>query len=277
VARRRIAALLTGSLVALTAALVGFTGIAAAHTPQATLTCVQGSPVLSISLQYYSHSSSSHNTVSASVDGSSVLSTTNFDTSYAHTFPAGSSTASHTAQVKVYAWDDPTGSHGWTTTLNLSAPACQHPTPTPTPTHTPTPTATPTATRTAPPTESPTATPTAPPTATPTATPTAPPTETPTATPTTTPTATPTETPFESFQGETATPFITPTPTETPFESFEGETATPVTDPTLPPTTTGGDGSSGGSTPLLALMISLIFGGLGLAAVEAQRRSIRNR
>ena len=85
------------------------------------------------------------------------------------------------------------------------------------------------------------------------------PTPTPTPTPTATPTATPTET-------------ATATPTETPFESFKGETGTPIT--TAPPTSTG-SGPIGGSTPLFALLICLAFGGLGLAAVEAQRRSLR--
>ncbi len=261
-ARRRVITLLSGGLLALAAALVGIAGIATAHVPQATLICSTGNPVLSISLTYYSHSTTQHNTVSASIDGTSVLSTTNFDTSYSNSFSAGSPFVSHAAQVVVHAWDDPTGSHGWSTTINLSASSCQ--TPTPTPTHTPTPTATPTT----------------PPTTRPTTPPTTPPTATPTTPPTTPPTVAPTETPFESFLGETATPTTPPTtpptvaPTETPFESFLGETATPRGVVTPPPTSTGSDGSSSNSTPLFALLISLAFGGLGLAAVQAQRRSI---
>ena len=97
------------------------------------------------------------------------------------------------------------------------------------------------------------------PTPTPTHTPT--PTTTATATPTTTATATPTKT-------------ATATPTKTPFESFGGETGTPVQSLTPPPTGTGSNGSSGSTTPLLALLIGLAFGGLGIAAVGAQRRSI---
>ena len=281
--------------MALAAALVGIAGIATAHVPQATLICSTGNPVLSISLTYYSHSTTQHNTVSASIDGTSVLSTTNFDTSYSNSFSAGSPFVSHAAQVVVHAWDDPTGSHGWSTTINLSASSCQTPTPTPTPTHTPTPTATPTTPPTTPPTTRPTTPPTTPPTATPTTPPTTRPTvaptetpfesflgetATPTTPPTTPPTVAPTETPFESFLGETATPTTPPTtpptvaPTETPFESFLGETATPRGVVTPPPTSTGSDGSSSNSTPLFALLISLAFGGLGLAAVQAQRRSI---
>jgi len=71
------------------------------------------------------------------------------------------------------------------------------------------------------------------------------------------------ETPFESFQGETATP----------FESFQGETATP--NRTAPPSGTADD-SSGGSTPLFALLVSGLFGGLGVAAARRQRRAVRS-
>ena len=169
-------------------------------------------------------------------------------------------------------------------------------TPTEAPTATPTeaPTATPTEAPTATPTEAPTATPTVAPTATPTpfesfegqtatptVAPTATPTEAPTATPTEAPTATPT--PFESFEGQTATPTVAPTPgetatpvvTSTPFESIGGETATPAKSATPPPTSTGSGSSGNSSTPLMVMLICLAFGGLGLVAVEAQRRTIR--
>ena len=48
-----------------------------------------------------------------------------------------------------------------------------------------------------------------------------------------------------------------------------GETGTP------PPTSTGGSGPASNATPLMALLICLAFGALGLTAVEAQRRTIR--
>ena len=109
--------------------------------------------------------------------------------------------------------------------------------------------------------------------ATPTPTPTPTPKPTPTPTPTPTATLKPTPTPFQSFQGETATPSVDPS--RTPFQSFQGETATPIQVPTPPPTSTSSGSSGNGSTPLLALVISFALGGLGLAAVEAQRRSVR--
>jgi hypothetical protein len=89
----------------------------------------------------------------------------------------------------------------------------------------------------------------------------------PTATPV--PTDAPTATPVP-----TDPPTETPVPTDTPFQGEQGETATPVASNTPPPTST--DGNSGSSTtPLLALLICVAFGALGLTAVEAQRRSIR--
>ena len=246
--RRRLVALLAGGLLALSAALITIPGIASAHTPQVSLSCSrQGAPELNIDLSNYSSPpSGKHNTVSASIDGVTVLATTNFSTSYSHTFGAGSPYVSHTAHVAVYAWDDPTGSHGWSKTFDPTTDNCQKPTPGPTPTPSPSPTPTPT------------------------------------------PTEPPTPTPYETFQGETATPTMTidpcatgaapdlltaPTtdPCATPFESFQGETSVP----TPPPTSTDGGTSSQSSTPLFALLICLAFGGLGLAAVQAQRRSIR--
>jgi hypothetical protein len=98
------------------------------------------------------------------------------------------------------------------------------------------------------------------------ATPTPTTTPVPTATPIPTPTPTPTST-------RTTTPV--PTATPTPFESFQGETATPGRTTTPPPTSTVGSSPDGSSTPPFALLICLAFGGLGLAAVEQQRRSIR--
>ena len=65
-----------------------------------------------------------------------------------------------------------------------------------------------------------------------------------------------------------------PSSGETPFQSIQGETATPGGTTTPPPTNTTDNGSGSSSTPLLALLICFAFGGVGLAAVEAQRRSI---
>ena len=64
-------------------------------------------------------------------------------------------------------------------------------------------------------------------------------------------------------------------PSPTAFQVVQGETATPVRFATPPVTSTDGSSPGGDSMPLFALLICLSFGGLGLAVVEAQRRSIR--
>jgi hypothetical protein len=140
---------------------------------------------------------------------------------------------------------------------------------------------------------SPTPTATATPTASLTATPTEPATPTPTASLTATPTATPTEpatpTPFESFAGETATPVVTPDPCATvilevpqaietvcatPFESFAGETGTPNS---TPPPTGSSQTPSRGAGADLAMLIAGLFGVLGLAVAQTQRRARARR
>jgi uncharacterized repeat protein (TIGR01451 family) len=59
------------------------------------------------------------------------------------------------------------------------------------------------------------------------------------------------------------------------LESVRAETATPTHAVTPPPTTTGGGPSGDSPTPFPALMICLAFGGLGLLAVQRQRRTLR--
>ncbi len=61
-----------------------------------------------------------------------------------------------------------------------------------------------------------------------------------------------------------------------PIQIVLAETATPGSSTTPPPTSSGSNGSSGSSTPLFALLICLAFGGLGLLAAQAQRRTLRS-
>jgi hypothetical protein len=70
------------------------------------------------------------------------------------------------------------------------------------------------------------------------------------------------------------TPSASTSATPTPFQSFQGETATPVRAITPPPTTVGGGPSGDSPTPFFALMICFAFGGLGLLAVQRQRRTL---
>lgn len=99
------------------------------------------------------------------------------------------------------------------------------------------------------------------------------PTPTPTATETATVAPTPTGAPTPTV---VPTPTVAPTATPTPFQTELGETATPQASATLPPTSTNGGSSGSGSAPLFLMLICLAFAGLGLTAVQAQRRSIHN-
>jgi hypothetical protein len=93
-----------------------------------------------------------------------------------------------------------------------------------------------------------------------------------TAPPATTAPPVPTATPFQSLEGATATP--TTAPTKTPTQAVGGVTSAPSA--TVPATSSGGAPGGGSGSPLFALLIALVFGGLGFMAVEAQRRSTRS-
>jgi hypothetical protein len=69
-------------------------------------------------------------------------------------------------------------------------------------------------------------------------------------------------------------PTVTPSPCSTPVESFAGETGTPNGTP--PPTGSTSDRDTG-QTPIFALLIATLFGGLGLAAARVQRRGLKRR
>jgi hypothetical protein len=182
------------------ASLVGlaafpFAGTALGHTPTVTLTCDGG---LSVSLLLYEvdnpadPSNPTPNSVAVSIDGSPVAgSPFAFGENFVQSWPALPATEGHTAQVVVFAWDDPTGDAGYSRTYNLEIGACAQPTPTPTEAPTPTPTEAPTPT------------------------PTVEPTPTPTEEVTPTPTVAPTPTPSGSVEAATGTPRVTPPATDT--------------------------------------------------------------
>jgi hypothetical protein len=151
---RRASWLTVLSLV--TAALLMPAGVAA-HTPKVSLTCEDG---LVVDLRDYKTDGT--NTVSISIDGTPVAgSPFPFAASFFATYPVGPPSVPHTATVAIFAYDDPTGSKGFTRTFDLSIEACVSGTPTPSPGQ-PTPSPSP-----GQPTPVPTATP-VPPTPTPT-------------------------------------------------------------------------------------------------------------
>jgi hypothetical protein len=120
-----------------TAALLAPAAVSA-HTPHVSLTCEEG---LVVDLADYK---AGPNTVTISIDGTQVAgSPFSFSTDFSQTFVVAPPTVPHTATVAIFAWDDPTGSKGFTQTFELSVVACVEPTPTPSPGQ-PTPVPTPT-------------------------------------------------------------------------------------------------------------------------------------
>ncbi len=85
------------------------------------------------------------------------------------------------------------------------------------------------------------------------------------------PTPTPTPTPIESFAGATAV--ASAAASAAPTEMVASATGTPHS--ATPPPTNSNSPSDDGSSGLLALLISLGFGAVGLFAVGAQRRTMR--
>lgn len=60
-------------------------------------------------------------------DNGNTLVSTDFSTSYSKVFPSTDKTIAHDYVVAVSAYDDPTGTHGWTKTLKLHVNACEAP------------------------------------------------------------------------------------------------------------------------------------------------------
>jgi hypothetical protein len=135
--------------------LVGTAGTAAAHNQYTGMNCDEGLYVV-----LTSYRTGGTNTVDVSIDGSPVAgSPFTFETGFRESWNVTPRTQPHTATIVVSAWDDPTGSEGWSKTINLSMPACEQATPTPEVTATPTPEVTSTPEVTATPTPEVTSTP----------------------------------------------------------------------------------------------------------------------
>jgi hypothetical protein len=138
---------------------------ASAHTPVVTPACSDGQMTLSISLTNYSQGSHGKtNTVSATDTpaGGSAIQLVPANTSFGTTFKAdfdgssnpatGSASVVNNFSVKVSAWDDPTGSKGFSKTFYYTVQPCVAPPTTTTTTTTTTPPPPPSSTTTAPPT-----------------------------------------------------------------------------------------------------------------------------
>lgn len=112
------------------------------HTPRASLTCEGG---LTVVLLKYNGNGTNH--VRITMDGE-VIVDKDFSEQYGITAQDLDPFVEHIAYVEVTAWDDPTGSKGYTKTYHLQVDPCKEtpsesPTPSPTPEVTPSPTPTP--------------------------------------------------------------------------------------------------------------------------------------
>ena len=120
-------------------------GSVAAHSPSASLSCHDGTPLLTIDLTNYNPAVT--NTVSYGIDGAAGTTPEVFLASFHRTVSVGSPFVTHHVQVVVKAGDDPDGTHGWTIVYNLTGEPCQTPSETFTcglPCESPTPTPSPT-------------------------------------------------------------------------------------------------------------------------------------
>jgi len=105
------------------ALLAVYAGTAVAHSSSAWLTCQSG---LEVYVWAYETTDGQSNTVSVTIDGVEVANSPfTFGASFSHTWPVPPATAGHAAVVTIVAWDDPTGTEGWTRTIELNIKACE--------------------------------------------------------------------------------------------------------------------------------------------------------
>ena len=116
-ARSMLAAFMVVALLAV------YAGTAVAHSSSAWLTCQSG---LEVYVWAYETTDGQSNTVSVTIDGVEVANSPfTFGASFSHTWPVPPATAGHAAVVTIVAWDDPTGTEGWTRTIELNIKACE--------------------------------------------------------------------------------------------------------------------------------------------------------
>ena len=105
------------------ALLAVYAGTAVAHSSSAWLTCQSG---LEVYVWGYETTDGQSNTMSVTIDGVEVANSPfTFGASFSHTWPVPPATAGHAAVVTIVAWDDPTGTEGWTRTIELNIKACE--------------------------------------------------------------------------------------------------------------------------------------------------------
>ncbi|MFL6119146.1 LPXTG cell wall anchor domain-containing protein [Actinophytocola sp.] len=120
--RRRFGVALGVVLTGVTAGLIGFAGVASAHTPQVSAECKGETTTLKVNLTQYSTSKKKSNHVQV-LDGTQKLADTDFQKDYKNSFNVSGSVA-HDFTVHVKAWDDVDGQHGWSKDFPVHVDAC---------------------------------------------------------------------------------------------------------------------------------------------------------
>jgi uncharacterized repeat protein (TIGR01451 family) len=115
---------LLSAVVALCLVVVGvtFAGAASAHTPDVKVTCDK----LSVELTNYVSHSTQKNHVKVTVNGA-VVADEDFVQNFSRDFTAPDRYTSFSYEVVVTAWDDPSGSHGWSFTETGTSAPCEKP------------------------------------------------------------------------------------------------------------------------------------------------------
>lgn len=121
--RRRLGVALGVVLTGVAAGLIGFAGVASAHTPHVSADCKGETTVLKVKLDAYN--SRVTNTVTVT-DGDTTLDDKEFKSSYSEKFEVPGD-VDHTFTVKVVAGDDTSGKKGWSFTKTLGVKACVTP------------------------------------------------------------------------------------------------------------------------------------------------------
>lgn len=121
--RRRFGVALGVVLTGVTAGLIGFAGVASAHTPHLSAECKGETTTLTVKLDAYNAKKT--NTVTVT-DGGTTLDDTAFKSSYDKKFDVPGD-VDHSFTVKVVAGDDRDGAKGWSFTKTLDVKACVTP------------------------------------------------------------------------------------------------------------------------------------------------------
>jgi len=95
------------------------------YKPEVPATPAQGEPTITVPNPDYVAADTAPNTVTATVDGEQVLSAS-FGSQYSTSIPLEKYEA-HEYSVTITAWNDPTGSKGWTKTYTGATTACDYP------------------------------------------------------------------------------------------------------------------------------------------------------